>query len=175
MLPEDRPSPVKLMVNAEARPEDRANVPLDEHAVKAWAPRESKDQQTDQHEAELSSAVSSNPFLDAIQLPSFEQVVNDSKLYAQASRILHRETNPMNARALVQAHGPRWIWLNPPPLPLTTPEIDGVFELPFQRVPHPSYGDARIPAYEMIRFSVNIMRVASVGAVFAQLPSTRAA
>jgi uncharacterized radical SAM protein YgiQ len=108
-------------------------------------------------------------FDQVIQLPAFEQVVAEPKLYALASRILHRETNPMNARALVQAHGNRWVWLNPPPLPLTTPEIDGVFELPFQRVPHPVYGDAKIPAYEMIRFSVNIMRGCFGGCSFCSI------
>ncbi|MEK9818629.1 MAG: YgiQ family radical SAM protein [Pseudomonadales bacterium] len=108
-------------------------------------------------------------FDQVIQLPAFEQVVAEPKLYALASRILHRETNPMNARALVQAHGNRWVWLNPPPLPLTTPEIDGVFELPFQRVPHPVYGNAKIPAYEMIRFSVNIMRGCFGGCSFCSI------
>ncbi|HEX4974585.1 MAG TPA: YgiQ family radical SAM protein, partial [Pseudomonadales bacterium] len=93
-----------------------------------------------------------------IRLPSYEAVKNDKVLYAHASRILHQETNPYNARPLVQRHGSREVWINPPPLPLSTSELDSVFDLPYQRVPHPSYGDARIPAYEMIRFSVNIMR-----------------
>ena len=169
MLPEDRPSPVKLMVKAAARPEGRENVASGKNGVKKWVPREGEDQQTSHPAATSSPVASPKQFPNAIQLPSFEQVVSDSKLYAQASRILHRETNPMNARALVQAHGSRWIWLNPPPLPLTTPEIDGVFELPFQRVPHPSYGDARIPAYEMIRFSVNIMRGCFGGCSFCSI------
>ncbi|MCB1692952.1 MAG: YgiQ family radical SAM protein [Pseudomonadales bacterium] len=104
-----------------------------------------------------------------IKLPSFEQVVADADLYAHASRILHRETNPGNARPLVQQHGNRYVWLNPPPIPLTTEEMDWVFERPYQRVPHPSYGDARIPAYEMIRFSVNIMRGCFGGCTFCSI------
>ena len=104
-----------------------------------------------------------------IRLPSFEKVKSDPVLYAHASRVLHLETNPGNARALVQAHGGRDLWLNPPPIPLTTPEMDYVFGLPFQRVPHPAYGDARIPAYEMIRFSVNIMRGCFGGCTFCSI------
>ena len=104
-----------------------------------------------------------------IRLPSFEQVRQDKVLYGHASRILHRETNPGNARALVQAHGERFVWLNPPPIPLSTPEMDWVFGLPFQRVPHPSYGGARIPAYEMIRFSINIMRGCFGGCTFCSI------
>jgi len=75
-------------------------------------------------------------------------VRNDPVLYAHVSRIFHRETNPGNARALVQAHGQRDLWLNPPPIPLTTEEMDWVFGFDYQRVPHPAYGDAKIPAYE---------------------------
>jgi len=57
-----------------------------------------------------------------------------------------------------QKHGERFIWINPPAIPLSTEEMDSVFALPYKRVPHPAYGNARIPAYEMIRFSINIMR-----------------
>ncbi len=89
-------------------------------------------------------------------LPSFEKVKGDKVLYAHASRILHHETNPGCARALMQKHGERYIWINPPAIPLSTEEMDSVFALPYKRVPHPAYGDARIPAYEMIRFSINI-------------------
>jgi uncharacterized radical SAM protein YgiQ len=104
-----------------------------------------------------------------IRLPSFEKVSADPVLYAHASRVLHLETNPGNARALVQAHGGKELWLNPPALPLSTPEMDYVFGLPFRRVPHPAYGDARIPAYEMIRFSVNIMRGCFGGCTFCSI------
>jgi len=104
-----------------------------------------------------------------IRLPSFEKVSKDAVLYAHASRVLHLETNPGNARALVQAHGTQELWLNPPPIPLTTPEMDYVFGLPYARVPHPAYGDAKIPAYEMIRFSVNIMRGCFGGCTFCSI------
>ena len=105
----------------------------------------------------------------AIRLPAYEQVVADPVLYAHASRTFHLESNPGNARALVQAHGERDVWLNPPPIPLTTPEMDGVFAAPFQRKPHPSYGEAKIPAFEMIRFSINIMRGCFGGCTFCSI------
>ena len=104
-----------------------------------------------------------------VQLPTFEKVSRDPVLYAHASRVLHLETNPANARPLVQKHGDRYLWVNPPAVPLTTEELDDVFELPYQRVPHPVYGDARIPAYEMIRFSVNIMRGCFGGCSFCSI------
>jgi len=104
-----------------------------------------------------------------VRLPSFEKVRNDSALYAHASRVLHQEANPHNARPLVQKHGHREIWVNPPPIPLLTEEMDGVFDLPFQRRPHPSYGDANIPAYAMINTSVNIMRGCFGGCTFCSI------
>ena len=116
-----------------------------------------------------------------IRLPSYEQVKADPVLYAHASRVLHLETNPGNARALVQAHGEghiaRDVWINPPPVPLTTAEMDYVFDLPYARAPHPAYADkqgshdgaTRIPAWEMIRFSVNIMRGCFGGCTFCSI------
>lgn len=104
-----------------------------------------------------------------VRLPSYEQVKGDPVLYAHASRTFHLESNPGNARALVQAHGERDVWLNPPPLPLTTAELDGVYELPYARRPHPAYGEAKIPAWEMIRFSVNIMRGCFGGCTFCSI------
>ncbi|MBU3671240.1 MAG: YgiQ family radical SAM protein [Sinobacteraceae bacterium] len=104
-----------------------------------------------------------------IRLPAFEQVVDDPVMYAHASRILHLEANPGNARALVQRHGQQEVWLNPPPIPLTTKEMDQVYELPYQRRPHPFYGDAEIPAYKMIRFSVAIQRGCFGGCTFCSI------
>ena len=104
-----------------------------------------------------------------VRLPAYGEVKDDSVLYAHTSRILHLETNPGNALALVQQHGERDVWLNPPPIPLTTPEMDGVFDLPYSSVPHKSYGDKNIPAYEMIRFSVNIMRGCFGGCTFCSI------
>tara|TARA_R110000751_G_scaffold40396_4_gene95645 strand:- start:2380 stop:4593 length:2214 start_codon:yes stop_codon:yes gene_type:complete len=104
-----------------------------------------------------------------IRLPSFEKVKGDSVLYAHANRVLHLETNPGNARALVQRHGERDVWFTPPPIPLTTEEMDYIFGLPYARIPHPAYGDAKIPAYDMIRFSVNIMRGCFGGCTFCSI------
>jgi len=75
-----------------------------------------------------------------IRIPAFEQVKGDAVLYAHASRVLHLETNPGNARAIVQRHGDKEVWLNPPPIPLSTPEMDAVFDLPYARAPHPPTG-----------------------------------
>src|SRR5471030_664482 len=104
-----------------------------------------------------------------VLLPSFEKVKADKVLYAHTSRILHHETNPGCARALMQKHGDRFVWINPPAIPLTTPEMDQVFALPFQRVPHPAYGNAAIPAYEMIHSSINIMRGCFGGCSFCSI------
>lgn len=104
-----------------------------------------------------------------VKLPAFERVKEDKVLYAHASRILHHETNPGCARALSQAHGDRIIWVNPPAFPLETDEMDGVFGLPYQRVPHPAYGNEKIPAYEMIKTSVNIMRGCFGGCSFCSI------
>ncbi|NKB64995.1 MAG: YgiQ family radical SAM protein [Gammaproteobacteria bacterium] len=104
-----------------------------------------------------------------IRLPSFNDVHRDPVLYAHANRVLHLETNPGNARALVQNQGGQKIWINPPPIPLSTEEMDFVFDLEYARVPHPAYGGARIPAYEMIRFSVNIMRGCFGGYTFCSI------
>jgi uncharacterized radical SAM protein YgiQ len=104
-----------------------------------------------------------------VRLPAYEQVCDDPVLYAHASRVMHAETNPGNARALAQRHGARDLWLNPPPVPLSTPEMDAVFDLPYARRPHSSYGKARIPAWEMIRNSVNIMRGCFGGCTFCSI------
>ena len=104
-----------------------------------------------------------------VRLPDYEAVAADPVLYAHASRVLHLEANPGNARALVQKHGDREVWLNPPPIPLTTKEMDYVYDMPYARKPHPEYKDAKIPAWEMIRFSVNIMRGCFGGCTFCSI------
>ncbi|MDP1899781.1 MAG: YgiQ family radical SAM protein [Rubrivivax sp.] len=116
-----------------------------------------------------------------LRLPAYEQVKSDAVLYAHANRVLHLETNPGNARAMVQRHGTgaaaRDLWITPPPIPLTTAEMDAVFDLPYARSPHPSYADGsgsfdaatKIPAWEMIRFSVNIMRGCFGGCTFCSI------
>ncbi|MGJ7917402.1 YgiQ family radical SAM protein [Massilia sp. LXY-6] len=104
-----------------------------------------------------------------VRLPGFETVSEDPVMYAHASRVFHLESNPGNARALVQQHGDRDVWLNAPPLPLAMDEMDGVYDLPYARAPHPSYGKAHIPAWEMIRYSVNIMRGCFGGCTFCSI------
>lgn len=104
-----------------------------------------------------------------VRLPSFEKVTNDPVLYAHASRVLHQEASPHNGRVLVQKHGNREIWVNRPPLPLSTGEIDGIFDLQYQRRPHPEYDGTRIPAYDMIKTSVNIMRGCFGGCTFCSI------
>jgi len=116
-----------------------------------------------------------------VRLPAYEAVRDDPVLYAHASRTFHVESNPGNARALVQRHGDdrtaRDVWINPPPIPLSTAEMDHVFDLPYARSPHPRYADengghdgpTRIPAWEMIRFSINIMRGCFGGCTFCSI------
>lgn len=105
----------------------------------------------------------------AVRLPPFEKLNNDRILYAHASRIMHLETNPYSGRALIQRHGDRELWVNQAPIPLTTEEMDYVFGLPYARVPHPMYGKAKIPAYDMIKTSVNIMRGCFGGCSFCSI------
>jgi uncharacterized radical SAM protein YgiQ len=104
-----------------------------------------------------------------IRLPSFEAIKDDLVMYAHASRVFHLEANPGNAKALSQAHGERDVWINPPPMPLAMDEMDGVYDRAYARAPHPSYGKARIPAWEMIRFSINIMRGCFGGCTFCSI------
>ncbi|RKF20183.1 YgiQ family radical SAM protein [Alginatibacterium sediminis] len=104
-----------------------------------------------------------------VRLPSFEKLRNDKVLYAHSARVMHLETNPYSARVLVQQHADRVLWVNTPPVPLSTEEMDFVFGLPFARRPHPVYGNAKIPAYEMIKTSVNIMRGCFGGCSFCSI------
>jgi len=107
--------------------------------------------------------------ISVIRLPAYDAVRDDPVLYAHASRILHMESNPGNARPLVQCHGTQDVWLNPPPIPLTMKEFDAVYELPYARAPHPGYGAEKIPAWEMIRFSVAIQRGCFGGCTFCSI------
>jgi uncharacterized radical SAM protein YgiQ len=127
---------------------------------------------TELHADDLDSAdegAARHPGDTVIRLPAYEQVEQDREAYARASRVLHRESNPGNARPLVQRHGDRDLWLNPPPIPLTSAEMDSVYDLPYARGPHPSYGDAKIPAWDMIKFSVTIMRGCFGGCTFCSI------
>ncbi len=158
----DRPGKIDKIINPYVNTQD----------LSACAIEKDKGPQDDPNEARPVELLP-HPKLErdrtVIRLPSFEKVRNDPALYAHANRVLHLETNPGNARALVQRHDDRELWLNPPPIPLTTEEMDYVFAAPYARVPHPAYNGAKIPAYEMIRFSVNIMRGCFGGCTFCSI------
>ncbi len=101
-----------------------------------------------------------------VWLPSYEEITADKKAYAEFSRLYHLEHNPDNARILIQKHGGQIVYINPPAEPPSTELIDFEYELPFTRLPHPMYGEAKIPAWEQIRFSVTIMRGCAAGCSF---------
>jgi uncharacterized radical SAM protein YgiQ len=154
----------------------KINPPIDPYAMQTEASCETKKAETEAGKlptgtniVQFHKKLPKDSSKSVIRLPAYNNVRNDSVLYAHTSRVLHLETNPGNALALVQQHGDRDVWLNPPPIPLTTPEMDAVFDLPYSRVPHKSYGDKNIPAYEMIRFSVNIMRGCFGGCTFCSI------
>ena len=106
---------------------------------------------------------------EIIRIPSYEQVTQDKLRYAHASRTFHAEMQPDNGRIVVQQHGDRDVVHNRPALPLSTEELDQVFDLPYRRLPHPHYQQAHFPAYEMIKFSVNIMRGCFGGCSFCSI------
>ncbi len=106
---------------------------------------------------------------DTVVLPSFEDVAKDPMAFCEMTRLAHRETNPLNARRLVQAHGAEKIVVNPPALPLTQAEMDWVYGLPYTRRPHPSYGTDRIPAFDVVKTSVQIMRGCFGGCTFCSI------
>ena len=106
-----------------------------------------------------------------LELPSFETIREDRVAFARMTRVFHEETNPLNARRLVQAHGDRRVVLNPPGLPLSTEVLDALHELPYTRAPHSRHageGDA-IPAWQTIRDSVQIMRGCFGGCTFCSI------
>ena len=109
------------------------------------------------------------PPADALALPSYEEVVADKLAFCRATRAIHMETNPHNARRLVQFHDREAVVANPPALPLTQPEMDYVYGLPFTRRPHPMYGRQRIPAYDVVKHSVQIMRGCFGGCTFCSI------
>lgn len=145
------------------------NPPIDPYAMSPSAPVVENEKSNEQVVRFVRRVKNADRERSVIRMPSFEQVSDDSILYAHASRILHLESNPGNARALVQRHGGVDVWLNPPPIPLETKEMDWVYELPYQRKPHPFYGNANIPAYKMIRFSVAIQRGCFGGCTFCSI------
>ena len=158
----DRPGKVDKIINPYVNTQD----------TQACAIEQEKGPVEDPQEAKVVQILASPRMTrdkTVIRLPSMEKVRNDPVLYAHANRVLHLETNPGNARALVQKHGELDVWFNPPPIPMTTEEMDYVFGMPYARVPHPAYGKEKIPAYDMIRFSVNIMRGCFGGCTFCSI------
>ena len=109
------------------------------------------------------------PPADALELPSYEEIKEDKRQFAMATRRIHQETNPLNARRLLQRHGTQAVVCNPPALPLTREDMDRVYGLPYTRRPHPMYGDEPIPAYESIKDSVTIMRGCFGGCTFCSI------
>ena len=153
----------------------KLNPPEDPYAMRPDGAAENAPEQTESESGEwqvvrfVRDVPSAARETSVIRLPSFEQVRDDPVMYAHANRVLHVESNPGNARALVQRHHDNELWINPPPIPLETDELDAVYELPYSRVPHPVYEDAKIPAYEMIRFSVAIQRGCFGGCTFCSI------
>jgi len=114
-------------------------------------------------------ASESPPTENILTLPSFEQVSIDKWAFAEMTKIAHNETNPHNARRLAQRHDREVVVANPPALPLAETEMDRAYGLPFTRRPHPIYGDQRIPAYEVVKDSVQIMRGCFGGCTFCSI------
>lgn len=106
---------------------------------------------------------------DVAELPSYDEVREDKMAFAEMTRIAHQETNPHNARRLVQRHGREHLVVNPPALPLSQDEMDAVYGLHFTRRPHPSYVDQKIPAFDVVRHSVQIMRGCFGGCTFCSI------
>lgn len=164
------------------KPSKAIFVPINPYEVESNCDTQSKDQQAEDAQKAQAQPIEIQPQpvkLDrkprhdskstAVRLPPFEKLNNDRILYAHASRIMHLETNPYSGRALIQKHGDRELWVNQAPIPLSTEEMDFVFGLPYARVPHPMYGKAKIPAYDMIKTSVNIMRGCFGGCSFCSI------
>ncbi|HEV2970337.1 MAG TPA: YgiQ family radical SAM protein, partial [Pirellulales bacterium] len=114
-------------------------------------------------------AKESSPTDGTITLPSYEQVSTNIWAFCDMTKIAHQETNPHNAKRLVQYHGPEAVVVNPPALPLAQSEMDRVYGLPYTRKPHPSYGRQKIPAYEVVKDSVQIMRGCFGGCTFCSI------
>jgi uncharacterized radical SAM protein YgiQ len=104
-----------------------------------------------------------------VVLPSYEEVLEDKAAFARMSRAFQLETNPHNARPLLQPHGEQAIYLNRPALPLEEAEMDALYDLPFTRLPHPSYGAERIPAYDTVKHSIVTMRGCFGGCTFCSI------
>jgi len=103
-------------------------------------------------------------------LPCFDDICDNTpqskKIFAKAQHIFHKEQTPGCAPIMFQDSGTQTVVINPPQFPMTTAELDKIFDLPFTKLPHPDYGKKRIPAYETVKFSVNVMRGCFGGCTF---------
>jgi uncharacterized radical SAM protein YgiQ len=115
-----------------------------------------------------SQPAADGPDAATVSLPSFEDVCADKVAFSIATRLTHRESNPFNARRLVQAHGDRLVVQNPPALPLSEAEMDAVYDRPFTRRRHPSYRQ-EVPAERMIGASITILRGCFAGCSFCSI------
>jgi uncharacterized radical SAM protein YgiQ len=106
---------------------------------------------------------------DALVLPSHDEVKRDKLQFARATKIIHQESNPLNARRLLQWHDRQVVVCNSPPLPITQEDMDRVYGLPYTRKPHPMYQGKRIPAYEVVKDSVTLMRGCFGGCTFCSI------
>jgi uncharacterized radical SAM protein YgiQ len=111
---------------------------------------------------------SEKPPVDALEIPSFEQVNSDKRAFADATRMIHNETNPYNAKRIVQWHDRQAVVANAPPFPITQAAMDRIYGLPYTRKAHPTYREP-IPAFDMIKDSVTIMRGCFGGCTFCSI------
>ena len=165
----DQPGKIDRIINPYLNTTEMDECEIEKRNVQWFEYQDPRSKRPDEHKLTFHPRARLERGKTVVRLPSFEKVSKDKVLYAHANRVLHLETNPGNARALVQKHGNQDVWMNPPPHPLTTPEMDYVFGLTYARLPHPAYKGAKIPAYEMIRFSVNIMRGCFGGCTFCSI------
>ncbi|MBL4848091.1 MAG: YgiQ family radical SAM protein [Planctomycetes bacterium] len=105
---------------------------------------------------------------EVTELPSYEEAKEDKLAFVRMTKLIHHHSNPLNAHTLVQRHGARAVVQTPPPLPHPTEEMDRIHDLPYTRRPHPSYR-APIPAYEVVKHSVQIMRGCFGGCTFCSI------
>ena len=103
---------------------------------------------------------------DDIVIHSHEECLQDKKAQAENFRVIEEQSNMMHANRIIQQLGSRYVVVNPPYPPMQSGELDAVYDLPYTRLPHPKYKNKRIPAYEMIKFSVNIHRGCFGGCAF---------
>jgi uncharacterized radical SAM protein YgiQ len=117
----------------------------------------------------LGASESQSPPADAIVLPSYDEVKADKRRFAHATKIIHQETNPLNAKRLVQYHDRQAVVCNPPPLPINQDDMDRIYGLPYTRKPHPMYKGQKIPAFEVVKDSVTLMRGCFGGCTFCSI------